>query len=407
MSEPVTLKRSINLPLMILYGLGTTIGAGIYALIGKVAGEAGMLAPWAFLLAALLAAFTAFSYAEMCARYPHAAGAARYVGEGLGNRRLALVVGLLVALAACVSAAALTRAFASHLTELVAWPPEPIIISVVLLIGLIAAWGISESVMAAALVTLVEVGGLVLVIFSAGEYLAALPQRLAELTPTPDTGAWAGVLAASLLAFYAFLGFEDMVNLAEELRDVRRAMPLAIAATLAITTGLYVVLALVAVLAVTPAELEASGAPLALVYERTGSAQAGPIIAVIALFAIINGVLVQVILTARVSYGLASQGALPRFLGRVHPGTRTPLPATAVAVTAVLALALWFPLTQLAEATSVITLAVFTLVNLALLRLKLTQPAPHGIFQAPLWIPATGFAVSLGFVVYGMTSLLW
>ena len=312
MPEPATLKRSINLPLMVLYGLGTTIGAGIYALVGKVAGEAGMLAPWAFLLAALLAAATAFSYAEMCARFPRAAGAAVYVSQGLRSHRLGLVVGLLVVLAACVSSAALIRAFVGHLAEFIPIPTGPAIVALVLTICLVAAWGITESVMAAAVITVVEVGGLLLVIFAAGDSFATLPERLRELTPPADAGGWNGVFGASLLAFYAFLGFEDMVNLAEEVRDARRTLPRAITVTLVITTLLYVLLALAAVLAVSPADLEASGAPLALVVERAGTGQAALIIAVIALFAIVNGVLVQIILAARVAYGLSVQGSLPR-----------------------------------------------------------------------------------------------
>ena len=406
MPEPATLKRSINLPLLILYGLGTTIGAGIYSLTGKVAGEAGMLAPWAFLLAALLALFTAFSYAEMCARYPRAAGAAVYVSQGLAKHRLGVAVGLLVILAACVSSAALMRAFVAHLSEFHPLPPEPVLIAMVLLIVVTAAWGITESVIAAALITLIEVGGLLLVVFAAGDSYARLPERLAELTAIGDSGAWAGIFGASLLAFYAFLGFEDMVNLAEEVRDVRRTMPLAIAATLVITAVLYVALALAAVLTVTPHELEASGAPLALVFERTGASQPALIIAVIALFAIVNGVLVQIILAARVMYGLSIQRALPAWLDYVHPATQTPLPATVLAGSVVLLLALWFPLTQLAQTTSVITLVIFALVNLSLLRIKLKEPAPSGVWQVPAWIPAAGFVINLGFVLYGLTELL-
>jgi len=406
MPEPITLKRSLGLTLLVLYGLGTTIGAGIYALTGEVAAAAGSLAPVAFLVASVLAGFTALSFAEMCSRFPRAAGEAVYVAEGLRARWLGTLVGLLVTLAACVSSAAIISSFVGYLDQFIVLPPTPVLIGLAILLALLAAWGITESVIMAALFTLVEIGGLVLVIWAARGSFGELPLWMHELT-TPSAGGLVlpGVLSASLLAFYAFLGFEDMVNVAEEVRDVRRVMPQAILITLVFTAILYVLLATAAVLTVSPAELGASGAPLALIYERA-TGQSSSMVAGIALFAVVNGALIQVILASRVLYGLACQQALPCWLGRLNPHTRTPVRATALVATVVAVLSLWFPLARLAEATSTITLLVFTLVNLALWRLKRRVPVTSGAWHAPYWLPVAGFWTSLGFVLFGIAHFV-
>lgn len=398
-----SLKRSLNLPLVVLYGLGTTIGAGIYALTGKVAAVAGMLAPLSFLFASCLAAFTAFSFAEMCARFPRAAGEAVYVTEGLRTPRLGVLVGLLVILAACVSSAALMKSFSGYLEQFVTLPDQWVVTGLVLALACVTAWGITESVSMAALFTLVEIFGLLLIIWAARGELQALPQRWPEFAAASGTH-WIGVFGASLLAFYAFLGFEDMVNVAEEVQDAERVMPRAITWTLGITVILYIALTLSAVLTVPPTELGTSKAPLSLVYQRATGGSSAPITA-IALFAIVNGALIQIILASRVVYGLATQGALPAMLGHVHNRTRTPVYATSLIAAVILILALWLPLAWLAEATSTLTLAIFALVNLALWRLKQREPGPSRGWKVPVWIPVAGFFVSLGFVLYGLARL--
>ncbi|MES9961783.1 MAG: amino acid permease [Sedimenticola sp.] len=404
MNDRPTLRRSLNLPMITLYGLGTTIGAGIYALTGKVAGTAGMLAPWAFLLASVMAAFTALSFAEMSSRFPRSAGEAVYVREGLGLPLLSTLVGLLVVLAATVASATLATAFVGYLGAFTALPEWFTILLFVMVLGVVAALGINESVLTAAFITLVEIGGLLLVIWVAREGFATLPGRVPELFTVDGFQAWHGLLAASLLAFYAFLGFEDMVNVAEEVKRVERMLPLAIIITLVVTTLLYMLVSMAAILTVPLEQLGESEAPLALVYElNTG--QDSTLVGVVALFAIINGALVQVILASRVLYGLANLGSIPGGLAYIHPRTRTPLVATALVTLLVVVLALWLPLVELATATSVITLVVFSLVNLSLLRLK-GQPAPAGVWTVPRWVPLIGFVVSASFALYGLVELM-
>jgi len=392
MRGPVTeLRRSISFPALVLYGLGTTIGAGIYALVGVLAGRTGWLMPAAFAAAAALALFTACGFAELSSRFPRAGGEAVYVLEGFGSRSLSRAVGLLSVAAGVVSAAAVSVAFGSYLAELLAAPRLAMTLGSVVAIGFVAAWGVRESVLAAAAMTLVEVGGLAAVITFGAPGLDALPRHLPEMWPASGAAAWQ-LAGGAILAFYAFLGFEDMVNVAEEVRDVRRVLPRAILATLAATTLLYVAVAVVALLTVSPAELAASDAPLVLVFERSGGS--GATLGVIALFALLNGALIQVMKSARVLYGLAREGVLPAALGRVHRTRRTPLVATAWVTMVVAALAGALPLAALAEATAVVTLVVFGLANGALLAVKQRDPRPEGALVFPAWLPATGVAVS-------------
>ncbi|MDP6350863.1 MAG: APC family permease [Alphaproteobacteria bacterium] len=405
MSDPASLKRSLSLPLVTLYGLGTTIGAGIYVLVGKVAERAGMLAPMSFLVALLLAALTAFSFAELAARYPRSAGEAVYIREGLRVPAVAVAVGLLVAFAGIASAAAIANGFVGYLGQFVTTPETATVALLVLALGLTAAWGIAQSVTIAAILTVVEIVGLVMVIAGAGDSLTTLPDRIGELVPSVDGAAWLGILGGAVLAFYAFLGFEDMVNVAEEVTDVTHTLPRAIILTLIATGLLYIALSVVAVLAVPVADLAASEAPLALIFART-TGMSPAIIVVIALFSVINGALIQVIMASRVIYGMAAQGWLPRGLAKVSPRTRTPLWATALVTALVMTFALLLPLVTLAELTSMTTLVIFCLVNLALWRIKSRAGGPVSEVIYPKWIPVVGFLVSGALAMFQVAVFL-
>jgi len=392
------LRRRLTLPLLVLYGLGVTIGAGIYVLVGATAGRAGLYAPVSFVIAALVMAFTAASFAELAGRYPVSAGEAAYVRAGFGSNILAVATGILVIAAGTVSSAAITIGSTGYIRELFDIPQPVLVPVIVAVMGLIAAWGILESVMFAALFTLVEAGGLVVIII-AGFSDPDLVQRLPQVVPPLGDGmVWSGIIAAGLLAFFAFIGFEDLVNVAEEARNPKKTMPWAIFLTLAITTVIYFLVASVAVLSVPPEVLAASSAPLNDVFRKVTDLP--PVVLIsIAIVATLNTVIVQFIMASRVIYGLADQGNLPTIFARVNPLTRTPLVATAMVCAIVLTLALAFPLEGLAEMTSRITLVVFALVNVALIRLKLGgKPAPDGVFIVPLPVPVAGLLASLAFL---------
>jgi amino acid transporter len=275
--------------------------------------------------------------------------------------------------------------------------------------GLIAAWGIKESVTFAGLMTLIEIGGLVVIVVAG---MAATPYAgaaSAVATPPAVEGLpphlAAGLASATLLAVFAFLGFEGLANVAEELRDPRRDLPRAIFLTLAITTILYMAVVWVALRSASQSELGASTAPLALVFERVTGAS--PIIMTfIAIVATINGIIVQMIMSARVLYGLSVQGSLHGSLGRVHPATHTPVNATILTVAIVLVLALFLPLDRLADWASQLTLILFALVNAALVRLKMREARPpENIFLVPAWVPWGGVVSTLGVLI--ATSIAW
>jgi APA family basic amino acid/polyamine antiporter len=218
----------------------------------------------------------------------------------------------MVSTAGCISAAAMAKGFASYLAELVDLPQTVCIAAFVFLIVAVAAWGVSESVTLAGMITLIEIGGIVVIIWVAGDSLSQVPERWAELFPVFDPSVWHGISAASLLTFYAYLGFEDMDTVAEEVKDVRRSLPLAIAITLGTTTLLYITLAVVCVLSVSTEEPSGSGAPLAFIYERaTGNAATG--IVLVGILAVVNGALIQVIIDG-------FEGALRPGVPGTYPG---------------------------------------------------------------------------------------
>ncbi len=387
-----TLKRSLTLLPLSFYGLGTILGAGIYVLVGAVAGAAGSHLPLAFVGAAVIAALTAFSYAELSARMPVSAAEPTYVQRAFARPGLTLAVGLAVAAVGVISSATIANGFAAYLQVFAPVPEELAVIAMVVVLGALAAWGIEASVWAATVLTVIEIGGLLLVIAVAGGDIFS-SRALAALTPPADPGAWSGIALGAVLAFYAFIGFEDMVNVAEEVRDAERNLPRAIIIALIVSTTLYLLVALTAATAVPLQDLAGSEAPLAVIVAAHGLDPR--IIATISLLAVVNGALVQIIMASRVLYGMARDGRLPAVLARVHPYTRTPLHATGLIAGLVLLFALALPLERLAALTSVIILLVFAAINAALVSLRLHERVPATGFRVPLAVPLAGGVTSL------------
>lgn len=394
-----TLKRALGLWSAVLYGLGVTIGAGIYVLVGPAAGRAGMHAPLAFIIAAVAMAFTGASFAEFGGRNPVSAGEAAYVKSGLRSQVLATIVGYLVIATGVISAAAVSVGSAGYIALFLPWPNVVLIVMVVVLMGLVAIWGIQESIAFAGLMTLIEVCGLMVLIAAGMVMRPDVFTRVPEVVPTSDWAVWSGIFSASLLAVFAFTGFENLANIAEEVKRPERVLPHAIFLTLIVTTVLYVLVVWVALLAVPPAELSGSKAPLSLVFERqTGLPHA--MISAIAIVATLNGVIVQFIMASRVLYGLSHQGGAPRLFGSVNAVTRTPVIATATVVAVSGALAVSISLEGLADLTARTTLVTFSLVNLSLLIVKIRNesPAHPGVFVVPIWVPVVGFVLSTAFL---------
>ncbi|HEX7812728.1 MAG TPA: amino acid permease [Burkholderiales bacterium] len=393
-SGSVVLRRSLSLPLITFYGLGTILGAGIYVLVGKVAGAAGMYAPISFALAAVTAGLSAFTYMELCSRYPLAGGAAVYTQKGFGLRWLSILVGILIVLSGLVSAATISRGFVGYFRVFLEIPETMIIIGVVIALALLAAWGIAQSVAATAVATVIEVGGLLLIIGVAYASFGVLPERLPELVPPIELAAWQGIFLGGFLAFYAFIGFEDMVNVAEEVKNPERTLPRAILLAIVISTVLYLAVSLAAVLVLPLDQLSASEAPLALMFEQATGASP-KVMASISLFAVVNGALVQIIMAARMLYGMSREGWLPKGIGKLNARTQTPIFATILVSLAVLVLALALPLVTLAKVTSFAVLAVFAIISLALIRMKRAGPPVGNTYTVPAWVPYASLVSAL------------
>ncbi len=397
------LKRSLSLTMLVFYGVGTILGLGIYVLVGKISGEAGMLAPFAFLMAGILAAFTGLSYGELAARIPKSAGEVNYVEAAFGKAGLSKLTGWLIVFSAIVSTATVVNGYVGYIQIFVHWPSWLIICLFTILLGSVAVWGIKESAWLIGVVTVVELIGILMVIFVGADYLKELPERWQELIPGFNAADWQSITGGVFLAFFAFIGFEDLVNISEEAKNPRKDMPKAIIISLIILTVLYILVAVIAGFALEPEVLGRSDAPLADVVRQKGEVYTKSI-GLISLVAIINGVLVQIIMCSRVLYGMAEAKMAPGIFHILHSRTRTPVWSTLFTVGVILVLALNFQLESLARATNYILLTVFVLVNLSLMVIKKKKPPATGVVQRPIWVPAIGFLFSLVLIVLEILS---
>ncbi len=390
------LKRRIGPGLLTAYGTGVMIGAGIYVLVGAVAGLAGIWAPVAFLIAGIVAAPSALSYAELSTRMPEAAGEAAYIAAGLKSEAFAIFVGLAIVLAGTISAAAVLRGGVGYLTSIMPIPAALAILIFGCALISVAVLGVLESLAVAALFTIIEVIGLALVIWAGViEAPAVSPDWSAAAPPI-----WSGIGIAASLAFFAFIGFEDIVNMAEEVKTPSRSLPLAILWSLIITALLYALVSYAAVRAVPLSDLAASDRPLALVWE-VGTGRSAGFLAIIAVLAALNGVLAQLVMAARVLYGLGGRTQTLAVFRPVSTRFGTPVRATVIVGFALITAALLLPVSALASVTSILLLAVFAVVNLSLIRLKsISASAP---FSVPISVPYFGLSASLlalGFAIF-------
>lgn len=404
-SDPASLKRSVTLPMLIFYGLGNIFGAGIYVLIGKMAGIAGIYVPFSFLLACVVVLFTALSYAELSARYPLSAGEAVYIYEGFGSSLLSMAVGLLIAFGGLLSSATILHGFHGYLSTFVALPEIVTVVILVMALSLIAVWGITQSMIIAFILTLVEMIGLGMVIYAGAGYIESWDIPLKMVVPPLEFSVINAIILGGFLAFFAFVGFEDMVNIAEEVKEPTKTLPRAIMMTLLITTLFYMAIALVSVLVLSPETLASSVAPLAKVYE-TATGKSADVLSIIAMVAVVNGALIQIIMASRIFYGMSRQNWLPGFLGSVHPKTRTPIASTILSGVIVFVLATFFELLTLAQFSSFVIFIVFTLVNLSLISVKRKNPHPSGVRTYLLYVPVVGIVLNLTLLGFQIVSLI-
>lgn len=401
MAKP-TLKRSLGLWLVALYGLGNIVGAGIYVLIGKVAGEAGTGTVLAFAIASVVASLTALSYMELSARFPVSAGATAFVHGAFNRSSLSRAIGILMVISGIVSAGVLARGFAGYAKVLVPLPEPLLIISIIAILSSVAIKGIKEAVALATIFTFVELAGLALIIWFGREQLwAGLANPVQTFSLDPAYG-MAGALTGAFLAFYAFIGFEDMVNVAEEVKNPSRTMPLAIIIALTTATVFYIAVAIIATRSIGNTELAASNAPLTLVFSRLTTAPA-VIITLIGVSAAVNGGLAHLIMGSRMLYGMARRGWVHQEFAKIHADTRTPVAATVIIAAITTLTALFMPLTTLARFTSLVVLSIFVLVNVSLFVIKgqkTKRPIGATYMRIPRWVPLAGAICSLGLIIF-------
>ena len=402
--------------------VGDILGAGIYILVGEVAAEVGGRLWLPFLLAKVLAAETGESYAELAVRYPQAAGSAHWVDVAYSRPLLTFLVGFVVACSAISTGAAVARAVGGrYLSVLIELPDVAVAVGTIVALSLLAWFGLAESARANAAMTAVEVGGLLLVV-AAGVFgfLDGSADTSSLLgSAGPDAG-WNAIVAATALAFFAYLGFEDAVHLAEEVRNPARAFPRALLGGLVVVGSLYLAVAVSAALLVAPDRLSSSSAPLLDALAEGPLPVPEELFAVIAMVAVTNTALLALTTASRQVYGLAEQGSVPSPFARVG-ARRTPTVAI-VSVAAVTAgLAITGGVRELADTTVVLLLAVFAIVNATVVVLRRRSAVDPGTgashpsddrgdsgggsgFRTPLVLPFIGVVACSGLLVHTLLN---
>jgi APA family basic amino acid/polyamine antiporter len=383
----VALRRSLTIGPLLFYGLAIIVGAGIYVAIASVIGRAGAAAPLSFLLAGTAAAMTGLCYAELASRFPEASGAVAYVTQGFGSDRAAQVTGIALTLAVAIAAASIASGAVHYLSLLIGLSPWAMITLLVVTFTLLAMAGVRESVGFAAIIGTIEILGLL--VAAAVGFLTAPDFNIEGMWPTTFI-AWQNVVAGAFIAFFAFIGFESLANMAEEAKDPRRTLPYSIVAAVLVSTLLYVVVAASLVFARTGGQ-----SPLIDLFQD----RYATLFAAVGALAIANGVLVEIMMLARLFYGMARRRQLPAILGRVHSRTRTPIEATALAGAIVLATALLVPFERLLALANALTLGIFAVVDIALWRIQRRLPAGEGVFTVPRWVPPAAAALAVGLIV--------
>jgi len=401
----VTLKRDISLYLLIFYGLGNILGAGIYVLVGKIAGISGIYTPISFIIACIVVLFTALSYSELSARFPYSAGEALYAKHAFNSKYISIFIGIIIALSGILSSATIIHGFNGYISNFFDLPATLTAILLLIVLTIIAILGIGKSVKFATILTLVEIFGLLIIIFIGVENIEFRNVEIKEFIPPFEISIWYTISLGAFLAFYAFIGFEDMVNVAEEVKEPAKTMPKAIIITLIVSTTLYMLVATISILAIPPEILSKSDAPLADVY-RTLTNKEPVILSVIGIFAVINGALIQIIMVSRLLYGMGMNKWIPSVFTKVNEKTRTPIFATVFASVVILIFTLWLPIVTLASLTSFFIFIVFTLMNLALIKIKLKSPTPEGVINIPLFVPTLGIIVNLALLFIQIFSVV-
>lgn len=390
-----------------LYGTGSMLGAGVYALVGKASATLGNAVWMAFVIAMVAALLTGLSYACIGSRYPRAAGAAYAAHRAYRKPWLTYVVGLAIVASGLSSMAGGSRAIGDELVKIgVPLPPAVLAAIYLALLSLVVYRGIRESMAMNIVCTAVEVLGLLFVIAVGARYWGSV--NYLQGAPTPDGNSFSPItlsilMSGAVLTFFSFIGFEDILNVAEETKNPRRDVPIGLIGAMLIATGIYLAVAITAVSVGLPhAELVRSG--LRGVVGKAAPWFPPDLFSYITIFAVANTALLNFVMGSRIVYGMASGGLLPAPLARVHPKRQTPHVAVFALLAIVLILMSIGHLTELAAATVLLLLSVFSVVNAGLVILKLRPGEPRGGFEVPIIVPALGTIVCATLVVFRVVN---
>lgn len=414
-SDPPVLARRIGLFLLIVYGVGDMVGSGIYATVGDAAARLGNAVWLGFVASMIVALLTGLSYASLASRYPRAGGAAFITQRAYRWAFLSYVVGLTVTASGLTSMATNSNAVAESAANLIspvlgAMPAWPIVLAFVGLVTFINFWGIRESMWANVLCAVVEVGGLLFVIAVGSAYWGSV-----DYLETPARAGMAEggldlwlISSGAVLTFFAFVGFEDMLNVSEEVKQPERTMPMGMVIALVVTSLLYLATSVTAVSVVDYHNLANRdlGMPMAQVTGEAAPWLPWWVFEAITMFAAANSVLINYIMGSRMLYGMSRQGLLPRFLGRVHHRRLTPHFAILALMLIVIVLSFAGDIGQLGTATGLLLLFVFCLVNAALVVLKFRAGEAKGAFEIPVIIPVLGALTAAGLIASRVSRVI-
>lgn len=385
------LKQGITGPLLFLFILGDVLGAGIYALMGSLSAEVGGALWVPLVLALVLALLTAGSYAELVTKYPKAGGAAVFAERAFKVPLVSFLVGFSMLAAGVVSAAGLSLAFAGdYLGTFLDVPPIPAAIVFLALVGCLNARGISESMKSNFVMTVIELSGLIIVIVVVAIMMANGGGDVSRIGQFPaDTVPAMATLSAAIIAYYSFVGFETSANVAEEIKNPSKIYPLALFGSLATAGVVYILVGLASSIALPADELSESSGPLLAVVAATGVGIPEWIFSIIALVAVANGALLTMIMSSRLTFGMAEHGLLPSVLGKVLPKRKTPWVAIVATTLVAMALTLVGDVSTLAETVVLLLLFVFISTNIAVLVLR-RDKVEHKHFTVWSFVPVLG-----------------
>jgi basic amino acid/polyamine antiporter, APA family len=405
-TESDSLQRVFNLQTLVIYGVGDILGAGIYAVVGKIAGLSGTLVWASFLVAMTVAALTALSYAELGSRAPQSGGVACFVHRAFRIDWLSIVVGWSMFCTCLVSMAILSKAFAGYFNAFVPVVPDWLVVLVMFAaLTFVNFRGMQESSALNIVCTTMEVSGLIIVILAAIAFVSG-GGTVAATVPASAPVGWVAVIQGAALAFYAFIGFEDIVNVSEEVKNPERNVPRAIIFSLAIAAVIYVLVSWLATQVLSPEQLSSSKAPLVDVVRQAQPNFPLLIFSVIPLFAVLNTALLNFVTASRLLFGMSREGLLPAWLGKLHARRATPYRTFLVILPISISLALSSSLQFLAGTTATLILAMFALVNLSLLIIKRRELGFSG-FQVPALIPGLALISNLVLIAFASPESRW